>query len=304
MKILVTGAAGFIGRYLVPVLAGKGHQVVASDIALPKSEPLPGVEWEHLDVSRPEAIYKIMLTRRPEAVIHLVSLLAGPCEADPIRGWRVNFDSTLHLLNAGLAGGLKRFVLTSSVSVYGRGIPEPVRDNALKEPGTIYGQTKLACENLLRWYRAKHGILVGAVRFPWVYGPGRENGITALYSSKLLDAIAAGERVYIANPDEKGDWLYVKDAVKALALLLDKGDTEQLFYNILGESHTIRDAMTRAGKLFPEADIVLNDKAVASDNPYPTEYDDSAARRELGWRPDYTLEDGFREHVAMLRGKA
>ncbi|MCL2001198.1 MAG: NAD(P)-dependent oxidoreductase, partial [Planctomycetes bacterium] len=123
-------------------------------------------------------------------------------------------------------------------------------------------------------------------------------------SSKLLDAIAGGERVYIANPEEIGDWLYVKDAVKALVLLLEKGDTRQYFYNILGESHSIRAAMTTAKRLFPEADIVFNEKAAVSDNPYPAEYDDSAARNELGWRPDYTLESGFREHVALLRGKS
>ena len=302
MKVLVTGAAGFIGRYLVPVLCERGMRVVATDVAVPKSDANPGVEWEYLDVSRDDAIYKIMFKHRPDAIIHLVSLLAGPCDSDPIRGWRVNFDSTMHLLNAGLGSGLKQFLLTSSVSVFGRGLPEPVPDNALKEPATIYGQTKLACENLLRWYHSKHGLTVGAVRFPWVYGPGRENGITALYSSKLFDAIAKKEPLRIANPEEKGDWLYVKDAVKALLLLLTKGETRQLFYNIMGESHTIRDAMERAKKIFPEADIAFAEQAGQSDNPYPTEYDDSAARSELGWKPDYTLEDGMREHVTLMQG--
>lgn len=299
MKVLVTGASGFIGRYLVPELVAKGHDVVATDVTPPPGET--GAAWERLDVTRPDAIYKIMLSRRPDAVFHLVSLLAGPCEADPLRGWQVNFQSTQHLLDAGLASGLRQFILTSSISVFGRGLEEPVKDNAVKEPATIYGQTKLACENLLRWYRDKHSMKVGAVRFPWVFGPGRENGITALYSSKLLDALARREPVAIANPDEKGDWLYVKDAVKALLLLLDKGDTRQFFYNIMGEVHTIRQAMAVAQSIYPDAAITFAENPPVSDNPYPTEYDDSPARNELGWKPGYTLADGIREHVETLR---
>lgn len=303
MKIFVTGASGFIGRYLVPELVAKGHEVLATDLVVPDAAApvLKGVEWERLDVSRPDAIYKIMLTRKPNAIIHLVSLLAGPCDADPIRGWQINFDSTQHFLNAGLASGLEQFLITSSISVFGRGLREPVPDNAVKEPATIYGQTKLACENLLRWYHAKHGIAVGGVRFPWVYGPGRENGITALYSSKLLDSIAAGEEINIDNPEEKGDWLYVRDAVKSLLLLLEKKNTQQLFYNIMGEVHTIRDALERAKTLFPEIRVNYREGGAPSDNPYPTEYDDSAARAELGWKPEYTLEQGMKEHVELVR---
>jgi len=303
MKVLVTGAGGFIGRYLLSALTDKGYRVVATDLFVPKSAASSDLlTWHPLDVSRADSVYKVVSGERPDAVIHLVSWLAGPCEADPLRGWEINFMSTQYLLDAGVAAGLKRFVFSSSISVFGKGLPEPVRDDAVKEPATMYGQTKLACEHLLRWYRSKHGIEVGAVRFPWVYGPGRETGITAMYSSKLLDALARKEPVHIASPEEKGDWLYVKDAVKALLLVLESKSIPQVGYNIMGGVHSIREAMAVAKRICPEAAISFADNAAPSDNPYPLSYDDSCARRDLGWKPDYSLEAGFREHIAIMRG--
>lgn len=303
MKVLVTGAGGFIGRYLVPALLDKGHLVVATDLFVPKGAASSDhLAWHPLDVSRSESVYKVMLAARPDAVVHLVSWLAAPCESDPLRGWEINFLSTQYLLDAGVAAGLKRFVFSSSISVFGKGLPEPVRDDAVKDPVTMYGQTKLACEHLLRWYKSKHGIEVGAVRFPWVYGPGRETGITAMYSSKLLDALARNEPLHIASPEEKGDWLYVKDAVKALLLILESKAVPQVGYNIMSGLYSIREAMAVARKVCPEAIISFADNPAPSDNPYPLSYDDAPARRDLGWRPDYSLEAGFREHIATVRG--
>ncbi len=304
MKVLVTGASGFIGRYLIPALLARGDSVIATDLFPPKDAvSTDKLVWKPLDVSRSEAVYKIMLSEQPDAVIHLVSWLAAPCDADPLRGWNINFLSTQYLLDAGVAIGLKRFVFSSSISVFGKNLPEPVQDNAVKEPVTMYGQTKLACEHLLRWYQNKHGIKVGAVRFPWVYGPGRENGITAMYSSKLLDSLANKEDLHIASPEEQGDWLYVKDAVKALLLVLDAQNMPQVAYNIMSGLFTIREAMKIAQKICPEAKITFADNAKPSDNPYPNSYDDSNARKDLGWKPSYSLEDGFREHIAMMRGE-
>jgi len=305
MKVLVTGAGGFVGSYLLPALVERGHSVVATDLRLPgDAVATEAVHWLALDVSRPEEVYRVMLGTRPQAVIHLVSWLAAPCEANPLRGWEINLLSTQYLLDAGLAAGLERFVFSSSISVFGRGVPEPVRDDAVKEPATIYGQTKLACEHLLRWYRNKHGMAVGAARFPWVYGPGRETGITALYSSKLLDAIARDQPLDIDFPEETGDWLYVRDAVKALLLLLGSDSLPQVAYNIMGGLYSVREAMEVAKRVEPRAQITFRQGTRPSDNPYPLSYDDSAARRDLGWAPDYSLEAGIREHLALARGAA
>ncbi len=302
MTVLVTGAAGFIGSYLVPDLVEKGHKVFATDlIPEPKwIKDMDSVEYMKADLAKEADVYKLMGVARPEKVIHLVSLLAGPCEADPGLGYKVNFQSTLALLDACVTFGTQRFVMTSSISVFGKGLQEPVADDANKLPATVYGQTKLACEHILDWYRRVHGLSTAAVRFPWVYGPGRTTGITAEYSSKLLDKIAAGEKLVIDTPEEKGDWLYVKDACKSLILLLEMPTQSQIAYNIMGGLFTVREAMEMARKVFPDVEIKIIDGEETS-SPYPTSYDDSNARKDLGWKPDYDLERGMSEHVEIVR---
>ena len=300
MNILVTGAAGFIASYLIPELVNDGHRVIATDVA-PLPEKIGNVpenlQYIRADMSSEADIYRLMIAAKPSHIIHLVSLLAGPCNDNPGLGFKVNFLSTLNLMEAGLAlGCLERFVMTSSIAIFGRGLQEPVVDDAPKIPANIYGQTKLACEHLLSWYQQNRGLSVGAVRFPWVFGPGRETGITALYSSKLLDAIARGRALTIDNPEEKGDWLYVRDAVKALKLLLYAKDQRQVAYNIMGSLHTVREAMETARKIRPQAKIEFVE-GQAAQSPYPSAYDDSRARDELGWQPDYSLEDAIREHI-------
>ncbi|MFV0439492.1 MAG: NAD-dependent epimerase/dehydratase family protein [Desulfopila sp.] len=302
MLVLVTGAAGFIGSYLIPALTGQGNRVYATDLVAEPAwlEKMPQVTYFRGDLSREEDVYKMMGLAKPDKVVHLVSLLAGPCEADPRLGYRVNFNSTLALLDACVTYGVKRFVMTSSISVFGKGLAEPVPDDAPKQPATVYGQTKLACEHLMEWYRRVHGLGCAAVRFPWVFGPGRTTGITAEYSSKLLDMIGRGEKLIIDNPEEKGDWLYVKDAVKSLLLLLEIEDQPQIAYNIMGEVYTVREAMEIARKIFPEAEIELVDRH-GTLSPYPAAYDDSRARAEIGWEPDYSLATAMTEHVEFVR---
>jgi UDP-glucose 4-epimerase len=189
--------------------------------------------------------------------------------------------------------------MISSIAVFGRDAPQPVRDDAAKNPETIYGQTKLACEHLLQWYADKRGIDTSALRFTWVFGPGRTTGITAMYSSLVLDAIARGEPITIPNPEERGDWLYVKDAIKAILALWDATGLRQRVFNIAGGVHSIREVVDIATKMRPQACVVLApDSATLS--PYPVAYDDSAARRELAFRPDYTIETAVTEHLRIV----
>lgn len=302
MTVLVTGAGGFIASYLIPELIDDGATVIGFDIA-PQPSQLdgygPALQWVRGDLGSSEDLYRLFLQYRPTHVVHLASILAGPCEANPIRGYKINFMSTAALLDASLQVGVQRFVMTSSISVFGKDVSEPVADDAMKNPATVYGQTKLASEHLMRSYRDKHGLSVGAVRFPWVFGPGRERGITALYSSKLLDAVARREPIRIDNPDETGDWLYVKDASRALRLLLSTKDNEQVAYNIMGGVYSIREVMEVAAAIRPEAQIAFAESSGPA-SPYPSSYDDSRAKEELGWSPGYGIEDAVREHIETV----
>ncbi|MDE0522348.1 MAG: NAD(P)-dependent oxidoreductase [Boseongicola sp.] len=302
MKVLVTGATGFIGSYLVPALADQGSNVVATDIV---AEPRwitsrEGVEYRRVDLCRDPDVRELVFQARPDKVVHLAGLLFEACEEAPSRGFQVNLMATLSLLEACVAGDVARFVMTSSPSVFGRGLAEPVADDAERLPETVYGQTKLACEHLLDRYRRVHGLSVGAVRFPWVYGPGRTTGLSAEHSSFLLDAIARDETAIVRNADQVGDWLYVRDAIKALILLLECDDDPPVTYNIASGIHSVADAMAVAQELFPDARVEIR-KAPGADYPYASSFDDTRARKRIGWNPDYSIRRGFKEHVEEVR---
>lgn len=302
MRVLVTGGAGFIGSYLVPALVARGYDVTVFDLAAEPSTLAPcrnRIGYIRGDLGAPADLYRAMMHCRPEGVFHLGAILAGPCEENPVRGFAVNFGSTQALLDASVAQKVRKFFMISSIAVFGRDAPQPVPDDAVKNPETIYGQTKLASEHLLAWYAAKRGLDTSALRFTWVFGPGRTTGITAMYSSLVLDAIARGEPITIPNPDERGDWLYVKDAVKAILALWDARDLRQRVFNIAGGVHSIREVVAIARKLLPDARVVLAEGGEAL-SPYPVAYDDSAARRELGFRADYTIDAAVAEHLRIV----
>jgi UDP-glucose 4-epimerase len=304
MKVLVTGGAGFIGSYLVPKLLEDGMEVVVLDIA---SEPSAlvtlrdRITYVRGDLGSSADLYRTMLAHRPKGVFHLGAILAGPCEENPVLGFKVNFLSTQTLLDASLAVKVKRFFMVSSISVFGRDVEEPVGDHAVKNPETIYGQTKLASEYLMLWYSRKRGLDTRALRFTWVFGPGRTTGITALYSSLILDAVAMGKPLQIQNPDERGDWLYVRDAVNAILSLWKARNPRQRIYNIAGGVHSIREVVGIAKRICPDAPVTLQERG-ENLSPYPAAYDDSVARKEIGWKPDYPIEKAVREHIGIVRG--
>lgn len=306
MKVLVTGASGFLGSYLVPALLQRGAEVVVFDLAenpLTLAPVMDRLTYIRGNLGDEAALRDTMRSHCITDVIHLGALLARPCEENPALGFRVNFDATRILLEESASQNIRRFVFVSSIAVFGKDANEPVADEAPKNPATVYGQTKLAGEHLLRWYAQNKGLDARGLRFTWVFGPGRVNGITAMYSSLLLDKIARGEPVDVPNPDERGDWLYVKDAVKALLDLMEAPAAPQRVYNIAGGSHAIRDVLAIAKKIRPDATLNLAEQSAAA-SPYPSAYDDAPARREWGWSPDYPIERAVAEHLDIVAAQA
>jgi UDP-glucose 4-epimerase len=306
MRALVTGAAGFIGSHLIPKLMQEGFEVVAFDMA-PEAPSLASVSdritYVRGDLGLATDLARVMAEENITDVFHLGALLAGPCEENPMVGFRVNFDATHVLLDAAASMKIHRFIMLSSIAVFGRDAPEPVSDAAVKNPETIYGQTKLACEHLIDWYARKRGVDGRALRLTWVFGPGRTTGITALYSSLILDAFALGRAIEIPNPDERGDWLYIDDAVAAIWALWRAQKISRRTYNIAGGVHSIREVVEIARRLRPEAPVTLASEG-QSLSPYPVAYDDGPARHDLGWSPAYTIESAVRKHIEIVSGRS
>lgn len=306
MQALVTGGAGFIGSYLIPKLLDRGMEVVVFDMAKEPAalEPIKDkISYVRGDLASEADLYRVMMSNKITDVFHLGAILAGPCEENPIYGFKINFLATQTLLDASVALKVNRFFMMSSISVFGRDASEPVADDARKNPETVYGQTKLACEHLLQWYHRKHGLDTRALRFSWVFGPGRTRGITALYSSLILDAVARNEPMTVTNPNEKGDWLYIQDAIRAILAVWDAKVPKQRIYNIAGGVHAIGEVVEIAKKLKPESKVTLVPQGEAQ-SPYPVAYDDSVARSEIGWQPKYSIEEAVREHIEFVSSRS
>lgn len=304
MRILVTGGGGFIGANLVKALLAQGDEVVALDLAPCPAllEGLPKLTYVRGDIGSEIDIYRTIAQHKIEGIFHLGAMMAGPCEANPPSAFRVNFRSTQTLLDASVTFGIKRFFFMSSISIYDPMQPEPVPHNGIKNPPNIYGQTKLAGEHLLRWYTQNHGIDSRGIRPTWVWGPNRQHGLTTLYTTAMVNRIAQGGNVFIDNPDERGDWLYIHDCVKAMMLVWNAKDPKERIYTICGSVHSIREVAQIAMKHCPEASVTFSEKA-AEPSPYAVWFDDSAAKRDLGWKPDYSIEDSVKDHLSIVRSR-
>ncbi len=304
MRVLLTGGAGFIGSYLIPNLLERGYEVGVFDI---KTKPvlldpvISRIVYMQGDLGKADQVWGAVEEFQPNGIMHLGAILAGKCEEGPRRCFDVNFGSTQILLDACLRFGVSKFFMTSSVSVFGRDVPEPVKDDAPKNPGNIYGQTKLASEHLMRWYNDHYGLDTCAIRPTIVFGPGRTTGITALYTSKILELLASGEPVLVPNAKQRGDWLYVKDVVRAILLIWDKTLSGQRVFNIAGSVHTTQEVVEMARNCIAKAQIEYADNRAENSTPYSIHFDEAAARQELGYKPNYSIEMAVKDFFSIRK---
>ena len=300
MSVMVTGGGGFIGSHLVRKLVKDGESVVVFDSSpntLLIDDVLESVEFVRGDVSDLRDVFDAVKTYGVRDVFHTAAMLIYSCESSPMRALRVNVEGTVNLLEAARMMDLCKFVFTSSVAVFSPGLHGPIGDDAPTYPRSVYGMTKLVSELYGLKYQRSFGVDFRALRFTWVYGPGRSRGASA-FSSLIVENPAIGEPVKIPHKGEtSGDWLYVKDAVRALILARDVENPGRRIFNISGEVHPINHIANIVRKHVPDASIEFDPEARVRGSSY----DDSNARQELGWHPSYDIEEGIRDHIEEVR---
>ena len=222
--ILVTGAAGFIGRHLCAALLARGDAVIGVDnFSASAREGLPShpnFTLDEADVA--DGAQCSRLCRNVNAIVHLAAFSSVPRSlADPAQAQRDTEQSTLSLLRAASERGVTRFVLASSSSIYGDTKQLPVTEEAAPAPKSPYAQAKLASEVHLRQAAPKvDGV---ALRFFNLYGPGqRADSAYAAAVPIFVSRILKGEPVTIyGDGKQTRDFLYVSDAVDAILRALD-----------------------------------------------------------------------------------
>ena len=222
----MTGGAGFIGVPLVAELRRRGHEVaVLDDFSVGARErlaPLAGVHVLEADLRDREAVARAVEQAEPTAIAHLAARHFIPwCEANPEQTDAINVHGTRHLLEATRATGVRRILLASTADLYEPGT-RPHSESDRLAPPSVYGRSKLAAERLLAEHAERNPETVTqALRLFNVYGPGETNPHVL---PAILEQLHAGDALALGNTQARRDWLFVDDAVRAIAGLLELPD--------------------------------------------------------------------------------
>lgn len=308
MTALVTGAAGFIGSHLVEQLVRSGHTVIGVD-GFTDSYARARKE-RNLDPVRSDGHFTLCESTLADAdwprllrgVTHVFHLAGQPgVRKSWGREFHVytvnNVEGTQILLEACREHPIERFVYASSSSVYGDDVPLPMTEDVRPQPVSPYGVTKLAAEQLCHLYHANYGVPTVSVRYFTVYGP-RQRPDMGFY--RFFTAVMRGEPIPVfGDGHQTRDFTFVSDAVSATMTAGVQGGLGAV-YNIGGGSRVeLLDAFELIRKVTGCAVRLQMLEAQAGDMR-DTYADTSRARRELGFAPAVTLEQGLRAQFQWM----
>ncbi len=309
MKALVTGAAGFIGSHLTSALLDGGAEVTGLD-CFTDYYPRP-IKEANLEVSRHRSSFRFIeeslqaapLERLLEGMTHVFHLAA---QAGVRKSWgrdfRVytdnNVDATQRLLEACVGRPLHRFVYASSSSVYGDNVTIPMREDALPQPVSPYGVTKLAAEQLCHLYHGNHGVPATSMRYFTVYGPRQRPDMA--FNRFIRAALSGAPITLYGDGGQTRDFTYIADIVAANLAAGDRGRPGAV-YNIGGGSRvSIHDVLALVAELTGRSLDIRREETQKGDMR-DTFADTSRARADLGFRPAWSLRDGLAAEVEWLR---
>ena len=292
MRAAVTGGAGFIGSHVVDALVARGDEVhVIDNFATGRRENLNAAATLHEHDIR-EPLGPLFDEIRPELVVHLAAQAdVGTSVEKPLLDAEVNVIGTLNVLEAARPVGAQLIFSSTGGALYGE-CPRPAREDDDRRPLSPYGTSKLAGEAYLATWNALHGTSHVVLRFGNVYGTRQlaklEGGVVAIF----MDRLRVGESVRIfGNGEQERDFVYVGDVVDAI--LASTGRDGGVFNVGTGQAtsvNTLFETVRRVAGSDAEAEYA---DARAGDL-LRSVLDISRTERELGWRPQTTLEEGLR----------
>jgi nucleoside-diphosphate-sugar epimerase len=293
--VLVTGAGGCIGSWVLTLLSDAGVPVAAMDLTEDKRRPkllmadseLAQVQWFTGDIADTAAVTAAVERSGAKAIIHLAALQVPFCKADPVAGAKVNVVGTINIFEAARKFGIKRIAYASSIAAHG--VFDP------KTMATLYGAYKFANEQTSRVYAQDWQIPSVGLRPGVVYGIGRDQGMTSKTTVAIL-AAAAG-KPYTIPFRGPISWLHAGEVANAFIKAVSKDRNGAEVFDINGVASTVEQSVELIRKIAPEAKIEISGEAL----PFPMALSDQPVRAFLGDYGSIMVEEGIRQTYEIFQ---
>jgi UDP-glucose 4-epimerase len=303
MNVLVVGGAGYIGSHCVKQLLAAGHRPVVLDNLVygHRGAVASGVKFHDANLGDETLVGRILREEKIEVVMHFAAFCyVGESVTDPLKYYFNNVVATLHLLNAMLAAGVKKFVFSSTCATFGVPATLPIHENLPQAPINPYGQTKLDMEHALKALAHANGLSFAAFRYFNAAGAAEDGSIGEDHDPEthlipVAIDVAVGKRPHIQlfgtdYPTPDGtclrDYVHVDDLSRAHIAVFDKLNTPgaQLFYNLGTGTPTSNRAVIRAVEKATGKQVTVIESPRRAGDPPALYADSSKAQQELGWK--------------------
>lgn len=305
-RVLVIGSEGQIGSELMWAIKKRWPDAFLVGADLKQKQAGPWV-FEQVDATQTEALQEFVLRHRIDTVFLLAALLSATGEARPAEAWRLNMESLFNVLNLARDRYVRHIFWPSSIAVFGPETPKQDAPQAtMCAPSTVYGISKYAGELWCRWYHERYGVDVRSLRYPGLIGyNSKPGGGTTDYAVDIFYKAVAGEpfECFLA-PNTRLPMMFMPDALRATLELMEADEhllTTRMAYNVAAFSFSPEELAAQIRLHRPEFKIIYKpDHRQLIAQTWPQSVDDSLARRDWSWRPEYTLDDMVRVMLQEL----
>ncbi len=308
--ILILGACGQIGTELTLALREQysPERVVASDIREGGTNLMSSGPFELLDATNYGAIEDVVMHYEIEEVYLMAAMLSATAEKFPMRAWNLNMNSLFNVLNLARENKISKVFWPSSIAVFGANTPiENTPQNTIMEPSTVYGISKQSGERWCSYYHHKFNVDVRSVRYPglisWKTLPG---GGTTDYAVEIYhNAVAAKNYECFLKEGTRLPMMFMDDAIRATLELMHcdpKYISVRSSYNLSAMSFAPEDIEQSIRKHIPDFTIsYAPDFRQSIADSWPNSIDDSKARADWGWQPEFDMERTTKEMLGNLK---
>lgn len=308
-RFLVTGAAGCLGAWTIAQLISEGTEVTALDASdgkhrlhlLLDADEVDAIDWIKADIRDIDRLSNVIEDKGITHLVHLAALQVPACNADPVLGAEVNVVGTVNVLEAvrRSEGQIRGLAFASSAATFGGADLYPsgrAADDSIREPQTLYGVFKQAAEDAAEIYSAQWGVGSVGLRPCIVYGPGRDQGLTADPTKAML-AAAAGRPGHIAFGGSS-TYHHAADVAAAFVAAARLEVDEAVVLNVGGDDVTVEEVAAIITNASPGVTVTYTDQPL----PLPSTIDGTGLRNLLGEKVRFrSLEGGIAGTIAHFR---